>query len=192
MSTRRLPILALPWQPREVSCDFGHDRRDPSWVLFLSFLFLLGLVTPVLRNCAETDIYSLSRSWKVSSIAAMPVHHFVTELALLHCLQELVRKAVEKKLTGADMSNAHFYISNLGMFGVEHFNAILPKNAGTILAVSASKPKVVLQKNGLIGVEKFMNVNATCDHRVIQGAELAGFLRDLADFIENNIDEVMY
>eukprot|EP00188_Purpureofilum_apyrenoidigerum_P001530 Plantae.Rhodophyta-Purpureofilum_apyrenoidigerum.ctg185.p1 GENE.Plantae.Rhodophyta-Purpureofilum_apyrenoidigerum.ctg185~~Plantae.Rhodophyta-Purpureofilum_apyrenoidigerum.ctg185.p1 ORF type:complete len:281 (-),score=60.92 Plantae.Rhodophyta-Purpureofilum_apyrenoidigerum.ctg185:385-1227(-) len=128
-----------------------------------------GLVTPVLRKCGTADIYSLSRSWK-----------------------ELVRKALEKKLTGADMSDAHFYISNLGMFGVEMFEAILPPNAGAILAVSASKPKVIIQENGLIGVEKVMKVSATCDHRVIQGAQCAEFLRDLAKIMENNIDDVMY
>lgn len=95
-------------------------------------------------------------------------------------------------LSSNEISGSHFFLSNLGMFGVDSFQAILPVKTGTILAISASKPKVVMQDNGLIGVEKVMKVSATCDHRVIQGAQCADFLRDLADFIENRIDDVMY
>jgi hypothetical protein len=72
-------------------------------------------------------------------------------------------------------------ISNLGMFGVAHFDAILPPNQGTILAISSALPRVVQNKqSGFFGVSKFMTVSATCDHRHIYGAHVAEFLKDLA------------
>uniref|UniRef100_A0A7S1XFC9 Dihydrolipoamide acetyltransferase component of pyruvate dehydrogenase complex n=1 Tax=Compsopogon caeruleus TaxID=31354 RepID=A0A7S1XFC9_9RHOD len=127
-----------------------------------------GLITPVLQNANETDIYSLSRSWK-----------------------DLVKRASEKKLKPDEYSTGNFFISNLGMFGVDSFDAILPPGAGSILAVSSSKPVVGLGKNGMIAVEKEMNVNITCDHRHIYGAQAAEFLRDLAKLIEENVESLL-
>ena len=73
-----------------------------------------------------------------------------------------------------------FTISNLGMFGVAQFDAILPPGTGSILAIAASTPKVVQLKNGHFGVQKYMTVTITCDHRHIYGADAAEFLKDLA------------
>ena len=66
------------------------------------------------------------------------------------------------------------------MFGVSQFDAILPPGTGSILAVSASLPRVVQLKNGFLGVQKVMTVTITCDHRHIYGADAAEFLKDLA------------
>merc|ERR1719326_1711383 len=122
-----------------------------------------GLITPVLQNADTTDLYSLSRSWK-----------------------DLVPRALEKKLKPDEYSTGTFTISNLGMFGVSSFVSILPPNQGTIMAVAASTPTAVLQKNGMIGMVKRMTVTLTCDHRHIYGADAAKFLVDLADLIEND------
>ena len=73
-----------------------------------------------------------------------------------------------------------FTISNLGMFGVAQFDAILPPGTGSILAIAASTPKVVQLKTGHFGVQKSMTVTITCDHRHIYGADAAEFLKDLA------------
>jgi pyruvate dehydrogenase E2 component (dihydrolipoamide acetyltransferase) len=73
-----------------------------------------------------------------------------------------------------------FTISNLGMFGVAQFDAILPPGTGSILAIAASTPKVVQLKSGHFGVQKSMTVTITCDHRHIYGADAAEFLKDLA------------
>lgn len=127
-----------------------------------------GLITPVLQKANEMDIYSLSRRWK-----------------------DLVKRAMEKKLSPAEYSTGNFIISNLGMFGVDSFDAILPPGTGSILAVSASKPVVCLGKNGLVAVEKEMKVNITCDHRHIYGAQAAEFLRDLAKLIEENTETLL-
>jgi pyruvate dehydrogenase E2 component (dihydrolipoamide acetyltransferase) len=122
-----------------------------------------GLITPVLQNADQVDIYSLSRNWK-----------------------DLVDRSRLKQLQPQEYNSGTFTLSNLGMFGVDRFDAILPPGQGAILAIGASQPTVVATDDGLIGVKRQMQVNLTCDHRVIYGAEAAAFLKDLADLIEHN------
>ena len=122
-----------------------------------------GLITPVLQNADQVDLYSLSRRWK-----------------------ELVERARAKQLQPDEYSTGTFTISNLGMFGVDRFDAILPPGQGAILAVGASSPQVVATNEGLMGIKRQMCVNITCDHRVIYGAHAAAFLQDLATLIESN------
>ncbi|WP_390883159.1 dihydrolipoamide acetyltransferase family protein [Kovacikia minuta] len=122
-----------------------------------------GLITPVLQNADQSDIYSLSRRWK-----------------------DLVDRARSKQLQPEEYNSGTFTVSNLGMFGVDRFDAILPPGTGAILAVGASLPQVVATEDGLLGVKRQMQVNLTCDHRVIYGAHAAAFLKDLANLIENN------
>ncbi len=122
-----------------------------------------GLITPVLQNADKMDIYSLSRTWK-----------------------DLVDRARAKQLQPDEYSSGTFSISNLGMFGVNTFDAILPPGQGSILAIGASQPQVVATADGMIGVKRQMQVNITCDHRIIYGADAAAFLQDLAKLIETN------
>lgn len=122
-----------------------------------------GLITPVLQDADQIDIYSLSRTWK-----------------------DLVDRARAKQLQPEEYSSGTFTISNLGMFGVDRFDAILPPGQGAILAIGASQPQVVATAEGLIGVQRQMQVNLTCDHRVIYGAHGAAFLQDLAKLIETD------
>ncbi|WP_028085502.1 dihydrolipoamide acetyltransferase family protein [Dolichospermum circinale] len=122
-----------------------------------------GLITPVLQNADAIDIYSLSRNWK-----------------------SLVERARTKQLQPAEYNSGTFTISNLGMFGVDTFDAILPPGQGSILAIGASRPQVVATADGLFAVRQQMQVNITCDHRIIYGADAAGFLQDLAKLIETN------
>ena len=77
------------------------------------------------------------------------------------------------------------------MFGVDRFDAILPPGTGAILAVAASKPTVLANKNGSISVNKIMQVNLTADHRIIYGADGAAFLKDLAYLIENEAEDLV-
>lgn len=121
-----------------------------------------GLITPVLRNADRTDLYEMSRQWG-----------------------DLVKRSRSKQLQPEEYSTGTFTLSNLGMFGVDRFDAILPPGTGAILAVAASRPKVVANKDGSIAVKRQMQVNLTADHRVIYGADGAAFLKDLADLIEN-------
>ncbi len=122
-----------------------------------------GLITPVLKNADQVDIYTLSRTWK-----------------------DLVERARAKQLQPDEYNSGTFSLSNLGMFGVNNFDAILTQGQGAIMAVGASKPTVVATKEGLIGVQSQMEVNITCDHRVIYGADAAAFLQDLAKLIASN------
>ena len=121
-----------------------------------------GLITPVLRNADRTDLYEMSRQWK-----------------------DLVKRSRSKQLQPEEYSTGTFTLSNLGMFGVDRFDAILPPGTGAILAVAASRPTVVAGKDGSIAVKRQMQVNLTADHRVIYGADAAAFLKDLAELIEN-------
>ena len=121
-----------------------------------------GLITPVLRNADRTDLYEMSRQWA-----------------------DLVKRSRSKQLQPEEYSTGTFTLSNLGMFGVDRFDAILPPGTGAILAVAASRPTVVANKDGSIAVKRQMQVNLTADHRVIYGADGAAFLKDLADLIEN-------
>jgi pyruvate dehydrogenase E2 component (dihydrolipoamide acetyltransferase) len=127
-----------------------------------------GLMTPTLKNADKVDLYTLSRSWK-----------------------DLVKRTVEKSIKPDEYNSGTFFISNLGMYGVSSFDAILPPGAPAILAVAASKPVVALQPSGLIGAHKEMIVNITCDHRHIYGAQAADFLRDLANLLENDVMQLV-
>ncbi len=122
-----------------------------------------GLITPVLAQADRTDLYALSRSWA-----------------------DLVNRARSKQLKPEEYSTGTFTLSNLGMFGVDRFDAILPPGTGAILAVAASRPTVVAGNDGSISVKRQMQVNLTCDHRVIYGTHAAAFLKDLAALIEND------
>lgn len=124
-----------------------------------------GLITPVLQDADKVDIYSLSRKWK-----------------------ELVDKARAKQLQPNEYNSGTFTLSNLGMFGVDRFDAILPPGTGAIMAVGTSQPTVVASKDGRIGMKTQMQVNVTADHRVIYGADLASFLQTLAKIIEDPKD----
>uniref|UniRef100_A0A0A9DTH7 Pco128534b n=1 Tax=Arundo donax TaxID=35708 RepID=A0A0A9DTH7_ARUDO len=124
-----------------------------------------GLITPVLQDADKVDIYSLSRKWK-----------------------ELVDKARTKQLQPHEYNSGTFTLSNLGMFGVDRFDAILPPGTGAIMAVGASQPTVVGTKDGRIGIKNQMQVNVTADHRVIYGADLAAFLQTLSKIIEDPKD----
>jgi pyruvate dehydrogenase E2 component (dihydrolipoamide acetyltransferase) len=122
-----------------------------------------GLITPVLAEADRTDLYSLSRNWA-----------------------DLVARSRSKQLKPEEYSTGTFTLSNLGMFGVDRFDAILPPGTGAILAVAASRPAVVAGKDGSIAVKRQMQVNLTADHRVIYGTHAAAFLKDLAQLIETN------
>ncbi|MEL4895516.1 dihydrolipoamide acetyltransferase family protein [Crocosphaera sp. Alani8] len=126
-----------------------------------------GLITPVLQNADKIDIYSLSRTWK-----------------------DLVARARSKQLQPEEYNSGTFTLSNLGMFGVDRFDAILPPGQGSILAIGASSPQVVATDDGLFGVKHQMAVNITCDHRVIYGSDAAAFLQEFANLLENDVQSL--
>ena len=89
------------------------------------------------------------------------------------------------KLSLDEFTTGTFTVSNLGMFGVETFGAILPPGTAAILAVGGSLPTVVADAQGRIAVRKVMQLNLTADHRIVYGADAAGFLQTLKAVIED-------
>jgi pyruvate dehydrogenase E2 component (dihydrolipoamide acetyltransferase) len=96
---------------------------------------------------------------------------------------DLVARAREGKLALSDLGGGTFTISNLGMFGVEQFVAVLNPPQVAILAVGAVKD-IPIVVEGEIGIAPVMQLTLTCDHRAIDGAEGADFLRTLVALVE--------
>lgn len=120
-----------------------------------------GLIVPVIRGAGETAI---------SEIAAQR--------------HDLIERAHNHKLRPADIIGGTFTLSNLGMYNVDAFNAIVNTPQAAILAVGRIAERVV-PVNGQIVVRPMMVLSLSCDHRVVDGARAAQFLDDLANFIED-------
>ena len=120
-----------------------------------------GLITPVLFDADRMQL------WEISAMA-----------------RDLAGRARERKLTPEEYTGSTFSVSNLGMFGIDQFTAIInPPEAG-ILAVGGVEEKAVVI-DGAVTVRKRMRVTMSCDHRVIDGATGAKFLQTLRRLIEN-------
>lgn len=120
-----------------------------------------GLITPIVRSA---DLKSLT--------------DIPTEV------RELAERARARKLKPEEYTGATFSISNLGMFGIEEFTAIINPPEGAILAVGAMAPKAVA-RDGQVAVRQTMRVTLSCDHRVIDGATGAKFLQTFKQIMEN-------
>ncbi len=119
----------------------------------------------------------------------VPVVRFADNKSLAHIateVKDLAKKAVEKKLQPADWEGNTFTISNLGMFGVEEFTAIINPPDACILAVGGIKPTAVV-KDGQLVPGNVMKVTLSCDHRAVDGATGAAFLKTLKDILEDPV-----
>jgi pyruvate dehydrogenase E2 component (dihydrolipoamide acetyltransferase) len=121
-----------------------------------------GLVTPLVRDCGRKGIISID-----------------AELA------GLIERARSGKLTPQEYEGATFTISNLGAAGIDEFTAIINPPGSAILAVGAVRKEAVVGDGDAVVVRQRMRVTLSCDHRVIDGAVGAAFLRELADMLEN-------
>lgn len=122
-----------------------------------------GLITPVVRGANRKGISEISKE-----------------------IKEMAGRAREKKLQPEEYTGATFSISNLGMFGIEQFTAIINPPEAAILAIGGATPKAVV-RDGEIVVRNIMNVTMSCDHRVIDGATGAKFLQTFKQMLENPI-----
>jgi pyruvate dehydrogenase E2 component (dihydrolipoamide acetyltransferase) len=120
-----------------------------------------GLITPVIRAADQKSL---------SQIAGE--------------VRELAERARSKKLKPEEYTGATFSISNLGMFGIDEFTAVINPPEGGILAVGAMTPKPVVRDNQVV-VKQMMRVTMSCDHRVIDGATGAKFLQTFKKILEN-------
>ncbi|MBI1294175.1 dihydrolipoamide acetyltransferase [bacterium] len=117
----------------------------------------------------------------------VPVIHHADQLGLVDLSSrraELVGRALEGKSTANDLTGSTFTISNLGMYGVDNFNAIVNPPQAAILAVGRIADRVVAV-NGQPAVRPMMTLTLSCDHRVVDGARGAQFLAELAALIED-------
>jgi pyruvate dehydrogenase E2 component (dihydrolipoamide acetyltransferase) len=123
-----------------------------------------GLFTPVLRDAEKKTMSTLSAEMK-----------------------DLAARAKAKKLAPHEYQGGSFSISNLGMMGIDNFDAVINPPQGAILAVGAGVKKPVVMKDGTIGVATVMSVTLSVDHRVIDGALGAEFLKVVVELLENPI-----
>lgn len=119
----------------------------------------------------------------------VPVVRFADNKSLAHIsveVKDLAQKAQEKKLQPSDWEGSTFTISNLGMFGIEDFTAIINPPDACILAVGGIKETAIV-KNGQLAVGNVMKVTLSCDHRAVDGAVGAAFLKTLKGLLEDPV-----
>jgi pyruvate dehydrogenase E2 component (dihydrolipoamide acetyltransferase) len=119
----------------------------------------------------------------------VPVVKFADNKSLAHIsteVKQLAEKAKNKKLQPNEFEGNTFTISNLGMFGIDQFTAIINSPDACILAVGAAKETVVAE-NGQMKISQIMKVTLSCDHRVVDGAVGSAFLATLKDLLENPV-----
>ncbi|HEY2370752.1 MAG TPA: dihydrolipoamide acetyltransferase family protein [Polyangiaceae bacterium] len=119
-----------------------------------------GLVTPVVRNADQKSLAAIGRE-----------------------VRDLATRARNKKLKPEEMTNGTFSISNLGMFGIDEFAAVINPPEGAILAVGRVRDEPVV-KNGAVEPGKKLAMTLSCDHRVVDGAVGASFLAELRSLLE--------
>jgi pyruvate dehydrogenase E2 component (dihydrolipoamide acetyltransferase) len=126
-----------------------------------------GLITPVLFDADRMTL------WEISEKA-----------------RELAKKARDRRLMPEEYTGATFTVSNLGMFGIDQFTAIInPPEAG-ILAIGAVEEKPVVV-NGQLEIRQRMRVTMSCDHRTVDGATGAKFLQTVKRYIENPLSLII-
>jgi len=119
----------------------------------------------------------------------VPVIKFADSKSISHIsaeVKELADKAKNKKLQPSEFEGNTFTISNLGMFGIDEFTAIINPPDACILAVGAAKETVVVE-NGQMKVGNVMKVTLSCDHRAVDGAVGSAFLQTLKAYLENPV-----
>jgi pyruvate dehydrogenase E2 component (dihydrolipoamide acetyltransferase) len=120
-----------------------------------------GLITPVVRAADRKSLSEIARE-----------------------VRELAERARTRKLRPEEYTGATFSISNLGMFGIDEFTAVINPPEAAILAAGAMTPKPVVRDNEMV-VRQMMRVTMSCDHRVIDGATGARFLQTFKKLLEN-------
>jgi len=119
----------------------------------------------------------------------VPVVKFADNKTISHIsaeVKQLADKAKNKKLQPAEFEGSTFTISNLGMYGIDQFTAIINPPDACILAVGAAT-ETVLVENGQMVVGNVMKVTLSCDHRAVDGAVGSAFLKTLKELLENPV-----
>jgi len=154
VALRRVPEVNVSWVDGDIH---EHNVVDVSVAVAIPD----GLVTPVVRDADKLGVLRISQT-----------------------VRELAGRARDKRLSLEEMTNGTFSISNLGMYGIESFTAVINPPEGAILAVGALREEPVV-KNGALAPGKRMRMTLSCDHRVIDGAMGARFCAALKGLLES-------
>lgn len=149
----RVPECNASFSPEAILI---HKRVDISVAVAIPD----GLVTPVVRNADQKSVVAIARE-----------------------VRELAARARARKLKPEEMADGTFSISNLGMFGIDEFAAVINPPEGAILAVGQMREVPVISE-GTVTVGRRMTMTLSCDHRVVDGAVGAAFLAELRRLVE--------
>ena len=148
IALKRVPACNASFSPEAL---LQHTRVDISVAVAVPD----GLVTPVVRDADKKSVVAIARE-----------------------VRELAGRARSKKLSPEEMQNGTFSISNLGMFGIDEFAAVINPPEGAILAVGRVRQEPSV-RDGLVVVANRLKLTLSCDHRVVDGAIGAAFLAEL-------------
>ena len=154
MALMRMPEVNASWTENAI---LRHRHADVGVAVALDF----GLITPIVFRAEEKGLAAISAEVK-----------------------SLAERARAKKLKPQEYEGGSFAISNLGMFGIKNFTAIINPPHAAILAVGAGEERVIV-RDGKIETANMMTVTMSCDHRVIDGATGARFLQYFRQFVED-------
>ena len=156
----RVPELNVQWSDDGIINNTGTD---------IAFALALdsGLITPIIRNAGDKGLAEISSEVK-----------------------NLVARGREGKLSPDEYQGGNFTISNLGMFGITQFNAIINPPQPAILAIGAAKDTPVV-RNGAIAISTIMSCTLSCDHRVIDGSVGAKWLSAFKGFVEEPMTMIL-
>ncbi|MDZ4788097.1 MAG: pyruvate dehydrogenase complex dihydrolipoamide acetyltransferase [Blastochloris sp.] len=152
---RKTPVVNAFW-------DEDAIRMNGSVHLAFGVAIPGGLITPVIKDAQNKNLKTISQEVK-----------------------ELAARAKEGKLKPEEYTTGTFTVSNLGMFGVDRFSAIVNPPQAAILAVGNIVQKAVVSAEGQIVVGQRMSITLSADHRVVDGADGAIFLKEVKDLLEN-------
>jgi pyruvate dehydrogenase E2 component (dihydrolipoamide acetyltransferase) len=153
MALKKVPEVNASWTDTAV---LRHKHADIGVAVALDF----GLITPIVASAEQKGLVAISEEVK-----------------------SLVARAKDKKLKPSEYEGGSFAISNMGMFGVTSFSAIINPPHAAILAIGAGEQRPVVI-DGKLDIATVMTVTLSCDHRVVDGAAGAKFLGVLKQFIE--------
>jgi pyruvate dehydrogenase E2 component (dihydrolipoamide acetyltransferase) len=157
----RVPAANAQFTPDAI---LFHRRVDVSVAVAVDE----GLVTPVVRDADKRSVLEISAT-----------------------VRDLAARARQKKLKPEEMANGTFSVSNLGMFGIDEFSAVINPPEGAILAVGQVRREPVVRGEAVVPGRR-MAMTLSCDHRVIDGAVGATFLKALRSLLEHPSQILLY
>lgn len=154
LSLKRHPVVNSSWRGDHI---VQYGRVDVGIAVALD----QGLITPYVRNADQLSLRELSES-----------------------IRKLVKRAKDRKLKPEEYSDGTFTVSNLGMFGIRDFAAIINEPEAAIMAVGGIFDRATV-RDGQVVATKTVTVTLSCDHRVVDGAEGASFLATFKHLMEH-------